>query len=927
MSQLIRYVPMPTRMSFADRLRWAIRGTWRGPFSTKDPALAKLFGAGYESAAGIIVNENNWHTFSAVFDAVNQISADVGKLPLNLRKRRKEGGSDDYIDSHVYWLLKNEPNPEIGAMEFRRTLTAHALTCHGGYAEIERDRFQRPIALWILTPDRVRPYREETLNRDGTKRLGPLRYEIDAGPTTLEARDVLHIHGLGYDGTVGYEMINLARQAIGLALASEKFASTVFKTGRFGGILHTDDDLDDEQQKVVRESIQKYKQGFEQFLLLFNRKWSYEKTAVSSNDAQLKDTRDAQVEEVARFFNMPVYKLKLSKPGSMSYASNEAQKDDYYQGCLLNWLTPWEQELNRKLISPLERRQQFFKHNANGFLRGDIKTRYDALGVARDKGIINADEWREIEDMNPQEGGQGKLYLVQSAQVPLNLLEDYTKAQIEKAKAKTPPPTPPASNTPAPADGDADRTIAVLKDRAERAEQLVRETLQSATEAREQLAALTAAGAAKDETLAALRASEERALAQAASLTELADRCRSDYQTALAARDADLAAAAAERDRLIADRDAARAAATAAAVALEDATALRTAAETGLATARAAETDALARAAAAQRDLEASLTERERCIRDADEARQLAADAASAASREVATAGESVSRMESERQALEQRAQTADTAVQAAEAAALEAQRTADAARQAADQAEAARAQLAQDLHDATTREAEATTALTEARDALAAHGQELETLRTQGAALAATGEELRLAQAALEQTAADTTRRLEAELAAARTAQQQAEETAQATRERLVSRMTATIAAHRGLILDAMGRMTRREADNARAKQATPEKLRRWLASFGSVHEAVCVEALTPAIRTHLAWKGASDDPLAVTTTLVREHLALFTRILSDVLDAPAEDFHAELDRALTQWETTRAGDVADAVLREEIDHVRAQQ
>lgn len=449
MPQLIEYRPhvlSPARPSFLERVRAAVRSFTIAPIPTRDPALAKLFGVGYETAAGITVNHTTAFTFSAVLSAVTQLSSDVAKLPLILKKRRDDGGSDDYLDSKTYRLLKDEPNPDMSSYTWRQTMMAHALTCKGAFSEIERDGSGRPAAFWPLTPDRVEPKLEQQKLANGRIRTR-LRYRIDGDDQRMiEAGDILHIHGLGYDGYVGYDTINLSRQAIGMALAAEKFGASVFKTGRFGGILTTEDFLDptSEQAQEIASKVQQYKQGFEQFLLLFGAKWKYDKTGIGPQDAQMEATRDQQVEEVARFFNMPLHKLKLNKPGAVSYASVEMADLDYYKGPILDWITAWEQELNRKLVSPLEYRRQYVKHNANAFLRGDIKSRYDALGIALDKGVINADEWRELEDWNPQPDGQGKLYLVQGAMVPKNKIEAINDAKIEKDKAKSQPPPAPA---------------------------------------------------------------------------------------------------------------------------------------------------------------------------------------------------------------------------------------------------------------------------------------------------------------------------------------------------------------------------------------------------------------------------------------------------------------------------------------------------
>lgn len=583
-----------------------VRSYWTGAYPLRDPAFAKIFGAGSDTVAGVNVTLETAFTFSAVFDAVNQISGDIAKLPLELRKRRKEGGSDRYTDSRLYRLLKDEPNPEMTSLVFRRTLTMHALTCKGGFAEIERDGSGFPAAFWPITPDRVEPFRDERRLLDGTIQYGPLRYKID-GKTVLEGRDMLHIHGLGYDGYIGFSVINKARQAIGLALAAEAFGASFFANGAgFGGILFNEQGIgdDEEKEKQLRETISTYQSSankLRQFLLLFGQGWDFKQTGVNPKDSQVNELRDKQVEEVARFFNMPLHKLKLNKPGAVSYASVEMADLDYYKGCLLTWITLWEQELNRKVIAPLEARQQFIKHNANAFLRGDIKSRFEALGIARDKGIVNADEWRELEDMNPQEGGQGKIYLVQQAMVPADRLPALVDSQIKKNEQPKTAPTPPGASA------DAER--------AARAEALAAEARAEAATEREARTVLEASGQATVAQLEAATAREAEATNRAASLEAIAEEFRRT--------------SAATIESLEAERDAAVARAAEADAKAEEAVRLRDAAAESV-TARDRELDAAQAEAARLQQLAseaearavAAITDREAATLAAEEARR-----------------------------------------------------------------------------------------------------------------------------------------------------------------------------------------------------------------------------------------------------------------------------------------------------------------
>ncbi len=196
-------------------------------------------------------------------------------------------------------------------------------------------------------------------------------------------------------------------------------------------------------------------------MLVLSAGFKYFRTGITPTESSMDDVRSRQVEEVARFFNFPLHKLK-----NLDQATNNNVEHldlDYYKSFLLTWLTTWEEELNRKLISPLEYGQQFIKHNANAFLRADVAGRTAFYSAMVDRGIFCADDVLEYEDLNPQPNGQGKLYLVQGAMVPKNKLEALADASIEKKKAPKAAPVAPA---PTATEGD----VAAANARAARAE-------------------------------------------------------------------------------------------------------------------------------------------------------------------------------------------------------------------------------------------------------------------------------------------------------------------------------------------------------------------------------------------------------------------------------------------------------------------------
>jgi hypothetical protein len=174
------------------------------------------------------------------------------------------------------------------------------------------------------------------------------------------------------------------------------------------------------------------------------------------------------------------------------------------------------------------------------------------------------------------------------------------------------------------------------------------------------------------------------------------------------------------------------------------------------------------------------------------------------------------------------------------------------------------------------------------------------------------------------EQTAADALQRAEQ----ADTAQAETAAALRSQKETMAARLTELITANRAVLVDALGRMVRRETEKARSKRATAEKLRAWVSSFYEEHEAeLWRDALQPAIAMHLALVDSPESPEEVTRQLVQAHMDVSVRQLKAVADADASEYQDALTRTLNRWETERAAVAADAFVREEIRYVRAYQ
>lgn len=402
-------------------LRSAARATISSSsgIATPEKWVVDWFKGGEASAAGVHVSADTALEYGPFFAALRVLAEDVGSLPLHLYERLEQG-KRRAPEHPLYPVLHDAANPMMTAMQLRETLQAHAVSWGDGIAELVW-RNGQVVEAWPLRPDRL-TIEVVPSGRAGRVRIR-YRYDDDANGihATLLPDQVLHVAGLGFDGIRGYSIVSVARNAIGLGIATERYGSHFFRNGsRPSGVLSHPKVVSPEARKRMKADWESLHRGLDnaQRIAILEEGVSFDAIGVPPEDAQFLETRKFQVSELVRFTRVPAH--KLGDLERATFSNIEHQSLDYVQSALRPWLVRWEQAIRLRALNSEERRQYFAEHLIDGFLRGDAKTRADALAVRRNWGTLNADEWREIENENPLPDGQGQTYLVPLNMVPLD---------------------------------------------------------------------------------------------------------------------------------------------------------------------------------------------------------------------------------------------------------------------------------------------------------------------------------------------------------------------------------------------------------------------------------------------------------------------------------------------------------------------------
>ena len=238
-------------------------------------------------------------------------------------------------------------------------------------------------------------------------------------PAILKPSDVLHIPGLGFDGLVGYSPIAMAKNAIGMALATEEYGAKFFANGATpGGLLEYPGTVKDPDR--VRDGWNRGFSGSQNAgkVAILEEGMKYTPISIAPEQAQFLETRKFQINEIARIFRIPPHMIgDLDKS---SFSNIEQQSLEFVKYTLDPWVVRWEQALSRSLFTPEEKKRYFFRFNVEGLLRGDYQSRMNGYAVARQNSWMSANDIRELENLDriPAEDG-GDLYLINGNMLPL----------------------------------------------------------------------------------------------------------------------------------------------------------------------------------------------------------------------------------------------------------------------------------------------------------------------------------------------------------------------------------------------------------------------------------------------------------------------------------------------------------------------------
>ena len=363
-----------------------------------------------KSDSGEVVNERSSMQIATVYACVRLLAESVAGLPLHLYEYTDEAEQNKQKakEHPLYKILYRQPNDEMTSFTFRETMMTHLLLWGNAYAQIIRDGRNNVLGLYPLQPDQM------DVDRDKQGRIIYIYHAYSDDVPNLQNKDyifradeIFHVPGLGFNGLIGFSPIAMMKNALGSAIAVEKYGSAFFKNGaQPAGVLEHPGTLKNPER--IRENWSDVYGGPQNAhkVAVLEEGMQYKAISLPPEDSQFLSTRQFGVNEICRIFRVPPHMVQdLSHA---TFSNIEHQSIDYVVYTLTPWLSRFEQAITKDLLLPSEQDTLFPRFNVDGLLRGDYVSRSSGYASGISNGYLSPNDVRRLENMDlipPEKGG------------------------------------------------------------------------------------------------------------------------------------------------------------------------------------------------------------------------------------------------------------------------------------------------------------------------------------------------------------------------------------------------------------------------------------------------------------------------------------------------------------------------------------------
>ncbi len=360
------------------------------------------------SGGDLYVNPDNCMRAPTVHAVVTAISRRIQTTPVHVFKKTSSKGRDakEYLPSHPVAKLLKAPNDWQTSVDYFGDM-ASTLARWGRFIAVKGQGTTGPIRkLFPLSPGVV------NIKQDHNDLSVKFHYGTDK---IYPMSKVNYIRGPAVDFLTGDSPVENVRTAIGIEIACELYGQAFFENGGVPLLIFKyiagakGFKTAEDEQKFINDFQTAFTGNKRHKALLLPPGLEADATKIENNRAQFLETRKFYQTVIAGAWGVPPHLVGNLENGH--YNNVEQQDKDFTLNVIMPYIIQIESAMERDLLTQDDRNAGIvIRFNMDSVLRASFEERQKGLQTQFQNGIINSNEWREIEGKNPRDKGDDYYY-------------------------------------------------------------------------------------------------------------------------------------------------------------------------------------------------------------------------------------------------------------------------------------------------------------------------------------------------------------------------------------------------------------------------------------------------------------------------------------------------------------------------------------
>jgi HK97 family phage portal protein len=350
--------------------------------------------------SGEFISADTAMRVTTVFACTRLLSDTIAQIPVKLLNVEEDGDKFQAKSDPLYSVLLYSPNKWQTAFDYWKW-NANCLLFRGWFiSKIVRSRNGKIVALIPIQPDSVeiKQLADGSLVFSGMGLVGSNKtLKID----NLPQKDAFFSVYATMDGLTPMSPIKYNAETIGLASLATKHGARFLKNDATPPIvIQYPNKVDADSLKIMAEYWLKRSGGKNVGTpRVVDHGAKVDKLSISNQDAQYLELRQFQKEEICGIFGVPTHMISDTKQAK-GWSTVEQQGIDFVTYTITPWTRRIEQAIRKCLIPRSEWKKKEALFMTNALMRGDARSRVEYYSKLKLNGVINANEIRQLENMN-----------------------------------------------------------------------------------------------------------------------------------------------------------------------------------------------------------------------------------------------------------------------------------------------------------------------------------------------------------------------------------------------------------------------------------------------------------------------------------------------------------------------------------------------